>query len=59
MPIFDFYCFNCKKEEERLVKLAQLHEQKCSCNCVMEKMDKISSNHITFKGKWFSNNKEY
>lgn len=61
MPLFDFYCPKCKKEEERLVNNTDVNHQYCECNSKkpMQKMDKLGINGLQFKGKWFKTSGEY
>ena len=50
MPIFDYLCPRCGKEEERIVKQGQQDDQECECGNKLNKQLGVHTKH----GSWSS-----
>lgn len=62
MPIFDYVCLTCGKEEEFLVKHEDADKmQHCTCRqelCMVRK-NELYATGLQFKGKWYKTTKGY
>lgn len=61
MPIFNFECVECGKQEEKLVKNSEVLEVLCGCDKMspMNKTNKVFNLNFSLKGNWFKNNQKY
>lgn len=60
MPIYDYKCESCDKVIERLVNRSECDNQRCDCEQKSILTRQITNSvGLSFKGKWFSNSKEY
>lgn len=57
MPIHDYKCVKCGKEEERLVKFSDAESQVCACEeeSPMEIVNGTNPINFKLKGRWFGN----
>lgn len=60
MPMFNFTCEKCGKNEDRFVSNSEIDQQTCSCEEKVKMVQQFSpSCNFILKGKWFKNTKSY
>jgi len=61
MPIFEFFCDECGKTTEKIMRFEESEKKDIPCNCGTGTLSKIpiSSFNFSLKGNWFKNNQNY